>query len=521
MDSKRIVQMLETLTKQVTDLTTRFEERSRLVDRRFADIEASIQHDEESVKLDAPNFNGELNPKAFLDWLATMDCYFAWHDMSEARKVRLAKIKLLGQAGLFWTNVETQLKRAGEEPIVHWVDMKERLKQKYVPFSYQQRLLDQWQTLRQGNMPVIEYIGKFEEFMFRCDVREDQLVTLSRFKSGLSTEIQRELILHNVNTLERAFEVVPELERYLKSSNVVKQTDSQKSDFRVGTFETPTSKGFTTTNLVKPADEKGALVDIRGDGTTGCYRCQGFGHIAVHCPTKKGTRNLCASIDKQADNEGEREQIYEPQLADKDLEDDFGEAPHSRLAVLRCTLTLPKNDTEDWRRTSIFHTYIKSDDKKCKVIIDNGSCINVVSTLTVSCLGLSPYKLPEPHKVAWMDDTSSIPITQRCQVPIEFSSYKDHVWCDVVAMDVNHVLLGRPWIYDHNVTILGRENICSFIHKGKSITLKPLQPKLVNQFPPNKEVQNKEDLQRINRDILDRDYKLYLAGIERFSARGN
>ncbi|CAL8999705.1 unnamed protein product [Prunus brigantina] len=120
-----------------------------------------------------------------------------------------------------------------------------------------------------------------------------------------------------------------------------------------------------------------------------------------------------------------------------------------------------------------------------------------------------------------MDDTSSIPITQRCQVPIEFSSYKDHVWCDVVAMDVNHILLGRPWIYDHNVTILGRENICSFIHKGKNIKLKPLQPKLVNQFPPNKEVQNKEDLQRINQDILYRDYKLYLAGIDPFSARGN
>lgn len=110
-------------------------------------------------------------------------------------------------------------------------------------------------------------------------------------RSGLSLELQRGLIPHNMNTLERAFEVVQELEHHLKASNVVKQTNSRKSDFRVGTSETPTSKGFTTINLVKIADEKGALVDAHGGGTTRCYKCQGFGHLDVHCPTE-ATRNL-------------------------------------------------------------------------------------------------------------------------------------------------------------------------------------------------------------------------------------
>ncbi|CAL8989542.1 unnamed protein product [Prunus brigantina] len=350
-----------------------------------------------SVKVDAPNFDGELNPKALLDWLATMDCYFEWHDMSETRRVRFAKIKLVGQAGLFWTNVETQLERAGEEPIIHWGEMKERLKQKYLPLSYQQSLLDEWQTLRQDNMPVAEYIAKFEEFTLRCDIREDRRMTISRFRSGLRPELQRELIPHTVNTLERVFQMVQELEKYVKSSNVVKQTDSQRSDFHVGTSVTPSSTTPTsTTNLVKTAKGKGVLVD-----------------------------------------------------------------------TLRSTLAQPKKETEDWRRTSIFHTYIKSGDKVfCKVVIDSGSYINVVSTLTVSRLGLSPEK----HL---------------------FSSYKDHVWCDVVDMDVSYILLGGPWIYDYNATILGQENICSFIHKGKKITMKPLQPKLVNQSIPNKEEQDK------------------------------
>ncbi|VVA28628.1 Hypothetical predicted protein, partial [Prunus dulcis] len=185
-----------------------------------------------SVKVDAPNFDAELNPKALLDWLATMDRYFEWHDMSEAWRVRFAKIKLVGQAGLFWTNVETQLERAGEEPIIHWGKMKERLKQKYLPLSYQQSLLDEWQTLRQDNMRVAEYIAKFEEFMLRCDIREDRRMTISRFRS------------------ERVSQMVQELDKYLKSSNVVKQTDSERSDFHVGTSVTPSSTTPTsTTNL--------------------------------------------------------------------------------------------------------------------------------------------------------------------------------------------------------------------------------------------------------------------------------
>lgn len=45
-------------------------------------------------------------------------------------------------------------------------------------------------------------------------------------------------------------------------------------------------------------------------------------------------------------------------------------------------------------------------------------------------------------------------------------------------MDVGHILLGRPWLYDLDVTISGKAYSCSFIHEGKKIKLNPLQPKL-------------------------------------------
>ena len=59
-----------------------------------------------SVKIDAPTFDGTLNPSTFLDWLADMDHYFDWYAMSEDRRIRFAKMKLIGHAKLYWNNQE-------------------------------------------------------------------------------------------------------------------------------------------------------------------------------------------------------------------------------------------------------------------------------------------------------------------------------------------------------------------------------------------------------------------------------
>ena len=100
-----------------------------------------------SVKLEAPTFDGILDPKIYIDWKGEMDQYFDWYDMSGERKCKFAKHKLVTQARLYWGNVERLARQRGEVPIVTWRAMKIRLRQKYLPMSYNQRLLDQWQRL--------------------------------------------------------------------------------------------------------------------------------------------------------------------------------------------------------------------------------------------------------------------------------------------------------------------------------------------------------------------------------------
>lgn len=60
------------------------------------------------------------------------------------------------------------------------------------------------------------------------------------------------------------------------------------------------------------------------------------------------------------------------------------------------------------------------------------------------------------------------------------------VVCDVIDMDASHVLLGRPWQYDVDVTYRGRDNIYSEGHKisivpSKSPLKKPKASKVEGQ----------------------------------------
>ncbi|KAF7801795.1 uncharacterized protein G2W53_040906 [Senna tora] len=87
----------------------------------------------------------------------------------------------------------------------------------------------------------------------------------------------------------------------------------------------------------------------------------------------------------------------------------------------------------------------------------------------------------EPFRVAWVDKTS-LPVIQQCCVPIQLGEYQEDVLCDVLLMDVSHVFLGRPWLYDHNVISYGRENTHAFKYEEKIVLLQPakheIEPKI-------------------------------------------
>lgn len=66
-------------------------------------------------------------------------------------------------------------------------------------------------------------------------------------------------------------------------------------------------------------------------------------------------------------------------------------------------------------------------------------------------------------------------VTEICSIPLSIGNYyKDQIVCDIIDMDVCHILLGGPWQYDNQTFHKGRDNTCEFMWMGKCVLLLPL-----------------------------------------------
>jgi len=79
----------------------------------------------------------------------------------------------------------------------------------------------------------------------------------------------------------------------------------------------------------------------------------------------------------------------------------------------------------------------------------------VASTEMVSKLNLATISHPRPYTLQWLKKGNEVTVSKQTLVPFSIGEYLDEVLCDVLPMDACHLLLGRPWQFDRDVTYHG------------------------------------------------------------------
>ena len=180
---------------------------------------------------------------------------------------------------------------------------------------------------------------------------------------------------------------------------------------------------------------------------------------------------------------------------DEEAEEEFlsGEAKSGPMFMVRRVCFTPwKAEDGDEQRHSLFHSRCMIRGKLCQLVIDSGSCENVMAEEVVEKLALDTVKHPNPYCLEWLKKGSEVVIYKCYLVSFSIGSrYKDKMWCDVVAMDACHLLLGRPWQYDRGVHHDGRKNTFSVMICKVKITL---LPSLENSPKPTKGVGHSQSL---------------------------
>ena len=411
------------------------------------------------------------------------------------------------------------------------------------------------------------------------------MATLARFRAGLRLEYQRELILREVSTLEKAYRYAANMELYAAHTQrastvwlIVPETarseppSSASKSAHYPSHPVPRVNPRTTYSLplpsppqrmllpaVPPAAPNPAVVGYgnRIGSSTGlqptksqmphssatewlpegrtmtcprprppttpqniansrvaCYKCQGWGHFASQCPSQRqATRSARALLVEIHDDDhipppDAVEPITEVYEADPDLTAGFEGPPGYMGCIIKelvpltieertIALALPADtihynpaaatsmpqSPEDTIRSSIFSTYMRIANSIIKILVDNGSVVNAVAAASIPALDLQPELHPQPYNAMWIND-ASLPVTQRCLVPLRVAGCCAEVWCDILPMGVGSVLLGRPWLYDFDVAQYGRANRCVFYFGGNKHIWQPYVPKVPTNALP-------------------------------------
>ncbi|GAV72536.1 gag-asp_proteas domain-containing protein, partial [Cephalotus follicularis] len=134
----------------------------------------------------------------------------------------------------------------------------------------------------------------------------------------------------------------------------------------------------------------------RGDKK--CFKCHGYEHFQAECPNKR-VMTLKEIEEIEAAPQKEESQVE----SSNDEETLIADPVNGELLVVRRAL-LAKLKTNDDKRENIFQSRCSIKGRVYSLIIDSGSCTNVVATTLVEKLNLSTTPHPSPYKLQWLSD---------------------------------------------------------------------------------------------------------------------
>jgi len=151
---------------------------------RMTRMKPRLQANSSDFSIEIPEFEGELDPDEFLEWMHTVARVFEYKGIPHDKKVMLVALRLRKYTSLWWTNLCT--KRVRKSKIRIWEKMKVKLKLRFLPPTYIQDSYSQLYNLAQVGLNVKEYTPKFEKLMIKCDIQELEDQTIVRYLGGLN-----------------------------------------------------------------------------------------------------------------------------------------------------------------------------------------------------------------------------------------------------------------------------------------------------------------------------------------------
>jgi hypothetical protein len=128
-----------------------------------------------------------------------------------------------------------------------------------------------------------------------------------------------------------------------------------------------------------------------------CHRCHGLGHMKRDCPSQRTYVATDAGYISVSDVEDDDDTSDD--AGDDDAID--GDAATSNFwnIIVQCVLSAQPQTSKQQQRHNLFQTFFVIKNRRGCVIIDGGSCNNLVSSDLVKKLSLPTRPRPHPYQI--------------------------------------------------------------------------------------------------------------------------
>jgi len=400
-------------------------------------------------KFTIPQFRGKNDPDAYCEWESKIELMFRYYKCPDDEKVALATLEFSDYALSWWTQLGVNRHRNYEGEISTWDELKQIMRKRFIPPHYYREIKTKLRRLIQGSRTVDEYFKEMEMLIQRANVEEDEETTMVRFIDGLNRPIANTLRLQTYIDLEEAVHKAIEIEQQLKEQRFGSFSTSQyyrgnnsNSDFKSSKPPFVTNKSSLSNGSKQSDWKKGAPAKTQtpskqpnlGDSSAKrtreieCFKCKGRGHYSRECPN---TRLLLLKDNGEYTSDSDNTDPDMPELVDdSDNGDELVEPPKEgdfanfQCLVVRRTLNIQMKD-DDSQRANIFHSRCFIKGNLCSLIIDSGSCSNVVSSYLVDSLKLHCTKHPKPYHLQWLNECSEVKVMKQSLVTFKLGNYDD------------------------------------------------------------------------------------------------
>ena len=453
------------------------------------------------VKVKFDLFHGTYDPDAFILWAQSTEHYLRHCGYAPEEVVDTVSLHFRGAAQTWWYRyVENQRRLGGALPL-GWEELYTLMRRKYVPPNYREKMRYDVANATQGKMSPQEFLNHLEDLYSKAGSVVRQATLRDRFVAGLNGDIKNMIELLNLRDLN---DVVVSAQRFYEQlqHNPRPYYNSGKPYNPLSSFNSTNRNASSQQPYRNSAPERAPRAPPRPTAGNAppqrphqperarnmeCYKCGGRGHMQRDCPNSKKVLFSAAtagyeSTEDVSDEEAPLPQRGVPEGSDEELTCaplDINQGNH--LALVTRRVLLGKETTLEDQRETLFHTRCSMKGASLSVIIDGGSCCNIINERVVKHFNLETTPHPQPYGLQWINSNDGNTVSSQCLIPFSIGPYSDSIVCDVVKMDATHLLLGRPWQFDRRVLHDGFLNTYMFNYHGRRVTLLPLSPKEILQ----------------------------------------